>query len=394
MPGIPHLAQELLGEIVGHLHTEEWDVSWADAAANKRDLHSCSLVSRAWHAATRLHMFRDIAYSFREDGCSPYEDPPAEAAIWRKFVLARQHVRCKTLRMLCAFLRENPHIQYYIRSLKLELWPSREPQDKLRWKFGHGDEVDDHLFGELLALLPRLTVLHLHNVFVSEPPAHFSSPLIQLNRLHIASCSVQNLHENRARWIKPDLILDNTLFFFGIIHELHLSTWGLITPDDDDLSDTEAEEDDTEGDEEDIDDSSEEEPAHTDSDSGKDDENGRAGASGQFNEAPNVQTDGASVDDCTKNGLAMPATTTGLSVHHLVLDGVWREPRQLLTLLGSSVTHLRRLTLLVNDCGSNRIPKVSQQFLDRIASHLIQLDVFIGRGIEFDIGMFRIFQSA
>lgn len=318
-----YLAQELLSEIIGHLHPDEWDVPWIDAPENKRDFYSCSLVSHAWNAATKPHLFRDIAYSFREeDKCAPYEtqDNEEEFKLWRLFVLTRQLVRYKTIRMLCTFLRKNPGIQPYVRHLKLELWPSRKPLDPSEWKLGPEDEIDASLFGDLLALLPQLTVLHLHNVFVSKLPKSLSPVTrIQLQRLHIATSSIQNEHESKTLWVGPTSVLDHTLVFFGEIGELHLSTWELY--DATDLQETDVE---------------------------------------------------------TGN----EPTTMGLSVRHLVLDGLKREPRQLQRLLEHSVSRLRRLTFLANDSGSRLNPAISERFMHFVAAHIEELDIFVGRGRE------------
>lgn len=234
---ISMLPLEIFGAVLEHLHPLEWEVKWVDTIQNKRDLHNCSLVSRAWNACLRPHLFRDIAYSFRRpkvDGQHHYSAAVSSMdPYWAEFTDARRDARHKTLAMLVAFLRDNPSIQPYVRRLKLDNWPVDDPSDhtsscrRIGWALREADHVDPGLFAELLQNLPALQVLHLYNVILKEPVSFNPISCHLLRRLHIASYACRPFGDSLAHSSEPQSMIANLLSHFSSIDELQISAMHL-----------------------------------------------------------------------------------------------------------------------------------------------------------------------
>jgi hypothetical protein len=217
------LPPELLDDIFSRLHIEGWEHSTGKVACGKSALNACSLVSRSWNAVAWPHLFRDILYSFRpvpdDDVPDDNEEYPSTNPLYANFGAGKEDARFKTFPMLFAFIQRTPLARNSIQRLRLEAWPRGASVTYL-----DSDNVDAQLLVSLLVSLPRLQVLHLGNVGVTQGPSRVS-PLVHpsLKRLFIDSGSgVPDL-----RRLHFELDVGTILDCFTALEELYLNPLGL-----------------------------------------------------------------------------------------------------------------------------------------------------------------------
>lgn len=133
----------------------------------------CALVSRTWHTLVRPYLFRRISYAFAAHD---------QNLVGQERTLARLHL----------FLEQHPEIAESVRELHLHATPLHPaPQGSLPILEPTTEYYDPPVLLALLALLPRLDDLRLHDVFVRTPLSHhYSEPLPSLRKLFI--CSTQD----------------------------------------------------------------------------------------------------------------------------------------------------------------------------------------------------------
>ena len=172
---MPHLPLELFDIVFGFLHAQYWEDSWNEPFHGKEALHYCSLVSRDWNALAKPHLFHDVVYSFR--GQPPTQIIPEYRWKYEFFCSSRPNLRFKTLGMFIEFL-EQSSVRKYIYRLRLDVWPLpvRPHINEMYRILLRRDKIDPDLLVRLLTLLPRLSTLHLINVWpllpLPPPPPH------------------------------------------------------------------------------------------------------------------------------------------------------------------------------------------------------------------------------
>ena len=231
---------ELMDVILDHLRPEQWLVSWPNAAANKKDLAACSLVSWRWNAVTRRHLFKDVVYSFRRAPTNvetSYEDQTCEHDVYKRFSMGRVcEARYKTLRIFCQFLRSDENARASIHSLRLRGLPSSKrassfgPTPRFDLCLDEQDRVDPEELVALLDLLPNLRDLHLTDVVTSGPRCA-PSKTTHLRRLSIDfSSPFYHLRDRSQHTTYSEYAAVQLLTFFGSVEDLQMARVGFDHP--------------------------------------------------------------------------------------------------------------------------------------------------------------------
>ncbi|EKM59159.1 uncharacterized protein PHACADRAFT_205334 [Phanerochaete carnosa HHB-10118-sp] len=138
------LPPELVDIVLDHLDGENL----------KKDLFSCSLVSRDWHYCTMPLLFSELAFAVRKLEELPWETYDVLEAAGEG-----------PLNALLLFLERSPHIRHHIRRLRIDA-----PVDDGPPICSYPD-VDPKTLVLALRLLPRLATLEFHDVIFL--PAHY-----------------------------------------------------------------------------------------------------------------------------------------------------------------------------------------------------------------------------
>ncbi|KIP02916.1 hypothetical protein PHLGIDRAFT_271568 [Phlebiopsis gigantea 11061_1 CR5-6] len=219
------LVDDILDLVFAWLHPKEWRRSWPQTMLAKdlrKDLATCSLVSKRWRAMARPHLFRDIVYTFRavpEERTTAVEGEPYLT-----------EPRYRTLRMFHTFLQQNNFACTAIRRLQLRALPATANDGTVMSMFykipdfvyGPQDMVQVELFMDILALTYNISDLDLREIILALPrPTSLSGLSLQTLEIYFGTAQT---HED---WkIQPDYATTKILSCFDLIDELGVN--GLI----------------------------------------------------------------------------------------------------------------------------------------------------------------------
>lgn len=191
-------------------------------------LLSCSLVCHQWRAVLLSHLFSGfhVTCGFEQHFGEGGSDDQAEGV--DASADGDPENSSKTLALFCQFLENTPTVRGCIRQLKI-VNRSKAPRN-LRQNPPQ-DQLDSTVFARLLQLCPRLDILHLLGVFLSNIRIPHRSERRSLQALKILPCHRGYYQQLFIPPYRPGADVAPLMFFSSIRH-LHLcapmhSTWML-----------------------------------------------------------------------------------------------------------------------------------------------------------------------
>ena len=219
---LPQLPVELLDMIFAHMRPSQLEsTGYYTTQPGRQDLRACHSVCCSWRDAVRPHLFHDLMTTFIPDASVDHPWEMVDVEDNMNILQLKRRERIRTLGMLLSFLDRSPHIASHVRRLWLRC--------RIRSDMHHEDlpfprdlRADPTALLSVLGSLPRLRVLHLRNVALTDLPApeaeqHLCAPLRRLQIDYVCK---------GGYWLMPDLEITQLLACFTRVEELHITGSG------------------------------------------------------------------------------------------------------------------------------------------------------------------------